>query len=57
MMQMLTAGGMTAVSDGERRADIDNPKGYLKWERIKQLPNPLAHQEPKAKSSKSFRNS
>jgi len=38
MMQMLTAGGLTAVSDGERRADIDNPKGYLEWERIKQLP-------------------
>lgn len=38
MMQMLTAGGMSAVSDGERRADIDNPKGYLEWERIKQLP-------------------
>lgn len=38
MMQMLTAGGMTAVSDGERRADIDNPKGYVEWERIKQLP-------------------
>ena len=38
MMQMLTAGGMSAVSDGERRADVDNPKGYLEWERIKQLP-------------------
>jgi hypothetical protein len=38
MMQMLTAGGMTPVSDGERRADVDNPKGYLEWERIKQLP-------------------
>ena len=38
MMQMLVAGGMTALSDGERRADIDNPKGYLEWERIKQLP-------------------
>src|SRR5579864_3375514 len=38
MMQMLTAGGMSPVSDGERRADIDNPKGYLEWERIKQLP-------------------
>lgn len=38
MMQMLTAGGLTAVSDGERRADVDNPKGYLEWERIKQLP-------------------
>jgi hypothetical protein len=38
MMQMLTAGGMTVLSDGERRADVDNPKGYLEWERIKQLP-------------------
>jgi len=38
MMQMLVAGGMTALSDGERRADIDNPKGYLEWELIKQLP-------------------
>src|SRR6476661_103078 len=38
MMQMLVAGGMTAVSDGERKADADNPKGYLEWERIKQLP-------------------
>lgn len=38
MMQMLVAGGMTALSDGERRADIDNPKGYLEWERVKQLP-------------------
>jgi hypothetical protein len=38
MMQMLVAGGMTALSDGERRADIDNPKGYFEWERIKQLP-------------------
>ena len=39
MMQMLVAGGMTALSDGERRADDDNPRGYLEWERIKQLPN------------------
>lgn len=38
MMQMLVAGGMTALSDGERQADVDNPKGYLEWERIKQLP-------------------
>jgi len=38
MMQMLVAGGMTALSDGERRADTDNPRGYLEWERIKQLP-------------------
>jgi hypothetical protein len=38
MMQMLVAGGMTALSDGKRQADEDNPRGYLEWERIKQLP-------------------
>jgi hypothetical protein len=38
MMQMLTAGGMDALTDGERLADADNPRGYLEWERIKQLP-------------------
>jgi hypothetical protein len=39
MMQMLVAGGVPALSDGERRSDTDNPRGYLEWERIKQLPN------------------
>jgi hypothetical protein len=39
MMQMLVAGGMAALSDGERQADANNPRGYLEWERIKQLPN------------------
>jgi hypothetical protein len=39
MMQMLVAGGMTALSDGKRRADTDNPRGYLEWERVKQLPS------------------
>jgi hypothetical protein len=38
MMQMLAAGGVPVLSDGERKADTDNPKGYLEWERIKQLP-------------------
>ena len=38
MMQMLAAGGMPVLSDGERRADTDNPRGYLEWERIKTLP-------------------
>jgi|ERR1700722_1518212 hypothetical protein len=38
MMQMLEAGGMAVLSDGERKADTDNPKGYLEWERVKQLP-------------------
>lgn len=39
MMQMLVAGGMNALADRERQADVDNPRGYLEWERIKQLPN------------------
>lgn len=39
MMQMLVAGGMAPLSDGERAADADNPRGYLEWERIKTLPN------------------
>src|SRR5437879_6348754 len=39
MMQMLVAGGMSALSDDDRRPDPDNPRGYLEWERIKQLPN------------------
>lgn len=39
MMQMLVAGGMQPLADGERRADDDNPRGYLEWERIKTLPN------------------
>jgi hypothetical protein len=38
MMQMLDAGGLLVLSDGERKADSDNPKGYLEWERIKKLP-------------------
>ncbi|MFZ0291768.1 MAG: hypothetical protein WBW98_06105 [Candidatus Sulfotelmatobacter sp.] len=28
MMQMLAAGGMLILSDGERQADVDNPRGY-----------------------------
>jgi Sulfotransferase domain len=39
MMQMLVAGGMSPLTDGERAADTDNPRGYLEWERIKQLPS------------------
>lgn len=39
MMQMLVAEGMTPLADGERQADPDNPRRYLEWERIKQLPD------------------
>jgi hypothetical protein len=38
MMQMLAAGGMPVLTDGERQADPDNPRGYFEWERIKLLP-------------------
>jgi len=38
MMQMLVAGGMAPLSDDERTADEDNPRGYLEWERVKELP-------------------
>ena len=38
MMQMLAAGGLTVLSDGARKPDADNPRGYFEWERIKQLP-------------------
>ncbi len=38
MMQMLSAAGMPVMTDGERKADEDNPRGYYEWERIKRLP-------------------
>ena len=57
MMQMLVAGGMTALSDGERRADIDNPKGYLSGNSSSNSPKiPLSSRRPKAKLSKQFPN-
>ena len=37
MMQMLEAGGMPLMTDGERAADVDNPRGYYEWEAIKQI--------------------
>jgi hypothetical protein len=37
MMRMLEAGGVEILSDGERAADVDNPKGYFELERIKDL--------------------
>jgi hypothetical protein len=53
MMHMLAAGGVPVLSDGERRADIDNPRGYLEWERIKQLPkDPALIREAEGKAVK-----
>jgi hypothetical protein len=37
MMQMIHAGGMQAVEDGQRTADADNPRGYLEFEAVKKL--------------------
>ena len=37
MMRMLEAGGVGILSDQQRGADIDNPKGYFELERIKHL--------------------
>ncbi|HMB68807.1 MAG TPA: sulfotransferase domain-containing protein [bacterium] len=37
MMKMLEAGGLTVVTDGIREADVDNPRGYYEFERVKQI--------------------
>ena len=37
MMKMLDAGGIPPLTDHEREADEDNPKGYYEFERVKQL--------------------
>ena len=53
MMQMLAAGGMPVLTDGERQADSDNPRGYFEWERIKLLPQqPDCIQEAEGKAVK-----
>lgn len=42
MMKMLEAGGISPLIDQIRTADIDNPKGYYEFERVKQLPQDTA---------------
>jgi hypothetical protein len=37
MMKMLEAGGLPALTDNLRTADISNPKGYYEFERVKKL--------------------
>ena len=39
---MLEAGGLPPLIDEIRTADIDNPKGYYEYERVKQLPHDVA---------------
>lgn len=37
LMQMLAAGGMPVLTDGQRAADADNPRGYFEAEAVKAL--------------------
>jgi hypothetical protein len=37
MMQMLVAGGLSPLTDGQREADASNPKGYFEYEKATQL--------------------
>lgn len=37
MMKMLEAGGLPILTDQIRTADVDNPKGYYEYERVKDL--------------------
>src|SRR5687767_12088310 len=37
MMQMISAGGIPALTDEVRTADEDNPRGYLEFERVKRI--------------------
>jgi hypothetical protein len=36
-MQMLSAGGIPALTDARRTPDADNPRGYFEFERVKQI--------------------
>ena len=37
MMQMLHAGGFSCLTDGLRKTDADNPRGYFEYEKVKRL--------------------
>ena len=37
MMKMLEAGGMAILTDGIRKADEDNPRGYYEFEGVKKI--------------------
>jgi LPS sulfotransferase NodH len=37
LMQMLHAGGIEVLSDHVRAADVDNPRGYFEFEKVKQI--------------------
>ena len=53
MMQILQAGGISLMTDGQRAADEDNPEGYWEWEEIKKLPkDPRLLEKAKGKAVK-----
>ena len=53
MMQMLRAGGIEPLTDGERAADEDNLEGYFEWEDVKKLPkNPRLIEQAAGKAVK-----
>lgn len=37
MMKMLEKGGIEVVTDGVREANVDNPKGYYEYEKVKKI--------------------
>ncbi len=37
MMKMLDAGDMPLLTDEIRKADVDNPRGYYEYEKVKKL--------------------
>jgi hypothetical protein len=37
LMKILEAGGLESLTDNIRAADMDNPKGYYEFERVKQI--------------------
>jgi len=49
MIKMLEAGGIVILTDHERKADEDNPKGYFEYERVKKLKDGDVDWLPQAK--------
>lgn len=42
MMAMLEAGGLEVLTDGQRGADDDNPRGYFEYEPVKRMAEDVA---------------
>jgi hypothetical protein len=55
MMQMLEAGGLSVMTDRERSADVDNPRGYYEWEAIKQIGHKPEMLDDKAVNGKAIK--